>query len=100
MLQAELSAVKVSVSKTANYRFKISKIWRMLGVPESMCKSIFKTFQGRGSLLKAKLMVRATTCCGDTRLLWLIDELSIILRQARESITFGDVTIAGKGCKI
>lgn len=45
---------KKVIIKLKNEGLRISEISRMLGVPESTCRSVIKTFQERGSLLKAK----------------------------------------------
>jgi transposase len=49
---------KEIIVKLKDYGFKISEISRTLGVPESTCGSILKTFRALGSFLKAKRMGR------------------------------------------
>lgn len=58
--------------KTGGY--KVSEISRMLQIPESTCRSIFKTFQERGNVLKAKRKGRPRKVSrrGETRLLRLV----------------------------
>ena len=65
---------KEIIVKLKDDGFKISEISRMLGVPESTCRSILKTFRARGSFLKAKRMGRPRKVSrrGEKRLLRLV----------------------------